>query len=172
MNAQDQPPLLAVDGPVAEFSPCLRWRYTLWRRWKPGPFVQFIGLNPSTADEWKDDPTVRRCIAFAKSWGLSAMCMTNLFGWRDTLPARMKAVADPEGPDNDRHLKAVAGKAGMIIAAWGTHGSHRDRGLHVTQLLGIEIIDDKAFCLGRNMDGSPKHPLYVAANVQLLQFEG
>ena len=86
------------------FSPCRRWRYTLWRDWmddvleleeragnNSAKYAMFIGLNPSTADETRDDPTVRRCVGFAKSWGYGALCMTNIFAWRDTDPAGMKA---------------------------------------------------------------------------------
>ena len=73
----------------ATFSPCRRWRYTLLRRWEPANLivVAFIGLNPSTADETLDDPTIRRCIGFAKAWGAGGMYMLNLFGWRSTDPA-------------------------------------------------------------------------------------
>lgn len=70
------------------FSPCGRYRYTLWREWIGGEgFVQFIGLNPSTATDTEDDPTIRRCINYAKSWGYGGMCMTNLFAYRATLPS-------------------------------------------------------------------------------------
>jgi hypothetical protein len=79
----------------------------------------FVGLNPSTADETSDDPTIRRCIAFAKSWGYSALCMTNLFAYRATDPKIMKKAQYPVGPDNDDYLKMLSAGAGVVIAAWG-----------------------------------------------------
>lgn len=82
----------------AHLSPCRRYRYALWRRWGDGPHAMFIGLNPSTADETADDPTIRRCIAFARAWGYGALCMANLFAYRATQPADMLAQDDPVGP--------------------------------------------------------------------------
>lgn len=144
---------------VCEFSPCRKWRYTLWREWEPllnDKALMVVGLNPSTADEVEDDPTIRRCIDFAKRWGFGALCMTNIFAWRDTLPENMKAAADPVGKDNDRWLKACAKESGMILAAWGKHGSHIGRAAHVLNLL------PQVHCLATNDDNSPRHPLYVA----------
>ena len=93
--------------PVCVFNETRTHRYTLWRTWDSSlPYCQFIGLNPSTADETKDDPTVRRCIAFSKMWGYGALCMTNLFGFRSTDPAGLLTVEDPVG-DNDAHLVRV-----------------------------------------------------------------
>lgn len=119
------------------------------------PYVQFIGLNPSTADETLDDPTIRRCIGFAKSWGYGAMCMTNLFAWRDTDPSKMKLVPHPIGEDNDEWLSEIATNAGLIVAAWGKDGSHLYRGIKVKQLL------PNLHCFKLNKDGSPQHPLYL-----------
>lgn len=147
---------------VCIFSPCRKYRYTLWREWdllNPA-YLMVVGLNPSTADERNDDPTIRRCIGFAKSWGFGALCMTNLFAWRDTDPERMKAESEPVGVENDARLQACATGAGLILAAWGKHGSHMGRGRVVRELL------PSLHCLKRNKDGSPMHPLYVAANTQ------
>lgn len=147
------------------FSPCRKYRYTLWRSWPIVPglnsrhYVQFIGLNPSTADETQDDPTIRRCKAFAKAWGYSAMCMTNLFAWRDTDPLEMKRTADPIGPDNNKWLLEVASGASIIIAAWGKHGSYLYRGARVKQFI------PNLKCLRKNKDGSPEHPLYLPSNL-------
>lgn len=142
--------------PVAVFSPCRRYRYTLWREWFGGEgFAMVIGLNPSTADEVQDDPTVRRCIAYAKSWGYAGLCMTNLFAFRATDPQDMKAVRDPIGPDNDRHLLDCSRQAGIVVAAWGEHGVHLDRAAAVTQLLG------DLHYLRMNQSGQPGHPLYL-----------
>jgi hypothetical protein len=142
--------------PVAVFSPCRRYRYTLWREWIGGDgYAMVVGLNPSTADEVQNDPTVRRCIAYAKSWGFGGLCMTNLFAFRATDPQDMKAVADPIGPDNDRHLLDCARHAGVVVAAWGEHGVHLDRAAAVTQLLG------DLHYLRMNQSGQPGHPLYL-----------
>ncbi len=158
-----------------EFSPCRSYRYTLWREWSDdlfankaqpiGSYLMVIGLNPSTADETLDDPTIRRCKDFAKRWGFQALCMTNLFAWRDTDPDKMKLVADPVGPMNDHWLRECARGAGRVLAAWGKHGSHRGRADEV-----VKMIERELECLGSNGDGSPKHPLYIAANTAPIQF--
>src|ERR1700721_1231138 len=117
-----------------------KYRYTLWREWgairggfrfdpnidfykgSPDQFVQFIGLNPSTADETKDDHTIRRCMNFAKSWNFGAMCMTNLFAFRATEPSDLRKEQFPIGDDNFSHVWNIAAEAGLILAAWGRHG--------------------------------------------------
>ena len=139
------------------FSPCRQYRYTLWREWISGEgYAMFIGLNPSTADETIDDPTIRRCIAFAKSWGYSALCMTNIFAYRSTDPLAMKAIDEPIGQDNSEHLLECARHASVIVAAWGTHGTHRGRADEVRALLGPRL-----HCLKLTKDGHPAHPLYL-----------
>lgn len=116
----------------------------------------FIGLNPSTADEVQDDPTVRRCINFSKEWGYSGLCMTNIFGFRATDPVYMKVQEDPVGPENDKALLEIAENAGVIVAAWGVHGVHLERESKVKALLG-----DRLKCLRLTKDGHPAHPLYL-----------
>lgn len=163
---------------ITQFSPCRKYRYTLWREFYPiraiNPpllplegnqahnFLQVIGLNPSTADETRDDPTIRRCIGFAKTWGFGALCMTNLFAWRDTKPENMKAAPEPCGMENGRWITEVADGAGMILAAWGKHGSFIGRDRNV--MSALKALGKPVHCLKRNNDGSPIHPLYVAAN--------
>jgi hypothetical protein len=161
----------------AIFSSCRKYRYELWRRWAIGPACMFIGLNPSTADELHDDPTVRRCIGYAQRWGYAALCMTNLFAFRATDPKVMKAQDHPVSEwsvltfkvgagdmerefseRNDAHLYAIAATAGIVIAAWGTHGAHLGRGKQVLRIL------PRVYCLGNNADGSPKHPLYLRSD--------
>lgn len=124
-------------------------------------FVMFIGLNPSTADEVNDDPTVRRCIDFSKRWGYGALCMTNIFAWRDTDPEGMKLAVDPVGPRNDDELRKVAAEAGVVVAAWGNHGAHLGRGAAVLRLLSGICVPQ---ALHVNKDGSPSHPLYLSRN--------
>lgn len=145
----------------AVFSPCRKYRYELWRHWQqPEPsYVMFIGLNPSTADETTDDPTIRRCIQFAKDWGYASLCMTNLFAYRATQPKDMKAVDDPVGPENDSTLKRLAEGAGIIVAAWGTHGTHRNRDYDVKKSMAHLSY------LRLTKDGHPSHPLYLPASL-------
>ncbi len=162
------------------FSPDRKYRYTLWRSWpiedllgfessaetSAHKFVQFIGLNPSTADETRDDPTVRRCCGFAKAWGFGAICMTNLFAFRATDPQVMLAEPFPHGAVNNTRLLEIGSGAGLIVAAWGTHGAHLDCGSFVRKMFfdcGLKLHH-----LGLNGDGSPKHPLYLASGTQRL----
>lgn len=143
----------------AEFSPSRAYRYALWRWWdRSKGYAFFIGLNPSTADETLDDPTIRRCKRFAADWGYGGLCMANLFALRATDPKVMQAHPRPVGPDNDKWLKKLAREAGIAIAAWGCHGSHRNRDAVV-----LDMIPEMQ-CLGLTKDGKPRHPLYLPAN--------
>ena len=149
---------------TATLSTCRRYRYTLWRNWagvlgENKGYAMFIGLNPSTADETEDDPTIRRCINFAKSWGYSGLCMTNLFAFRATKPDVMLAQDDPIGPENDRHLQHMAAKAGVVIAAWGTSGVHMDRAEVVKGMV------PKLHYLRLTKAGHPGHPLYLPSDL-------
>jgi hypothetical protein len=142
----------------AIFSPCRKYRYVLWRRWAEdwaSNYAMFICLNPSTADETNDDPTVRRCIKFSKDWGYSGFLMTNLFAYRATKPKDMMAAHDPVGVDNDKHLIEHAAKAGIVIAAWGNHGTYGGRHLKVKAML------PRLHCLKITSSGMPGHPLYL-----------
>lgn len=147
----------------AEFSDCRTYRYALWRRWGWQGYarqVMFVGLNPSTADETEDDPTVRRCIRFAKDWGYSAMLMMNAFAFRATDPRDMKAAAEPVGPGNDEALAYRSTQVGLIVAAWGVH-CPPEREAAVCRAIGRPI-----HCLGRTRGGRPRHPLYLRADTQ------
>jgi len=147
------------------FSPCRTYRYTLWREWIGGEgYAMFVGLNPSTADETQDDPTIRRCISFAKAWGYAGMCMTNLFAYRATDPEDMKAVDDPVGPENDANLMDVARGAGVIVAAWGVHGTHKGRNSAVLAILPA------LHCMALTKDGHPGHPLYLRKTLTPVPF--
>ena len=150
----------------AILSECRTYRYALTRIWGAGPKrCAFIGLNPSTADETADDPTIRRCVGFAKAWGCDGLVMLNLFAFRATDPKVMLAAADPVGPENDAYLKRLVVQEGPTVAAWGVHGSHRGRSLAV-----LDLLEYPLFCLGRTKDGKPKHPLYLPASAPLLPF--
>lgn len=152
-----------IDEPMersATLSACRTYRYVLWRCWARGKYAMFIGLNPSTADEKIDDPTVKRCISFARSWGYGSLCMTNLFAYRATAPAVMKLAADPVGSKNDHALTTLAPGAGVVVAAWGTHGTYRGRDQSVCLLV------PDLHCLRLTKDGYPSHPLYLPASLK------
>lgn len=159
----------------ADFSPCRKYRYTLFRAWwDDGLFVNrdrlnyamFIGLNPSTADETKNDPTIRRCIGFAARWGYNGLCMANLFAFRSTDPRNMKACENPIGHENDRWISAYGCGAGIIIAAWGVNGGFMGRDEDVLKL----VDGSKLKCLRLTKGGFPEHPLYVPRNTEPQKF--
>jgi len=150
----------------AQFSPCRTWRYALWRIWANqtnpeglGRYVAFIGLNPSTADETANDPTVTRCVNYARAWGYDGLYMLNIFAYRATDPKDMRAAADPIGPHNDNAIMMTCSMMELVVAAWGTYGEYRNRAKHVEQLL-LEY-KRQVHCLGVTKHGYPRHPLYV-----------
>src|SRR5262249_29840293 len=136
------------------FSACRSYRYVLWREWdKLNPeYAMFIGLNPSTADEVEDDPTIRRCVGYAKRWGYGALCMTNLFAYRATDRELMNRQPTPVGADNDRWLVECARDAAVVVAAWGADGGHLQRDRAVIRLLGRNLM-----CLSKTKKGRPGH---------------
>lgn len=144
----------------AIFSQDRVYRYVLWRKWGHEGYAMFIGLNPSTADETIDDPTIRRCVAFAKAWGYGALCMTNLFAFRATDPKVMVRAADPVGPENDERLLAVANGAGVRIAAWGTNPAKGALARRCRDT-AVKSIMPALHVLKLTKDGHPAHPLYL-----------
>lgn len=152
----------------AVISECGRYRYALSRQWDANkPMVAFIGLNPSTADANLDDPTIRRCIGFAKRLGAGTLVMLNLFAWRATDPSELWKADDPVGPENDEYLVTIPKAAAISVACWGTHGAFMGRDLEVTAIIG-----DGLMCFGTTKDGFPKHPLYLPKNTNLCPFSG
>ena len=149
----------------AQYSDCERYRYALTRVWEPdGRKALFIMLNPSTATEVQNDPTVERCERRARALGFGAFRVTNIFAWRDTDPRKMRAAADPVGPANDAAIRDGCDWADQVIAAWGAHGEHLERGTAVETLLrqtGLPV-----FSLGLTKHGHPKHPLYIGYQQQ------
>ncbi len=144
----------------AVYSDCERYRYSLTRVWdETGKRVLFVMLNPSTATEVQNDPTVERCERRARVLGYGAFRVTNIFAWRATDPRDMKQAKDPVGPQNDAALSEGADWADHIIAAWGAHGAHRDRGCAVKDQLAL--LNVPLFHLGLTKAGHPKHPLYL-----------
>ena len=149
----------------AHFDPRRIYRYSLGRRWHPtNPMVAFLMLNPSTADENVLDPTLKRCMSFAGQWGYGGMEIVNLFAYRATDPKKFKQVNDPVGPDNDSFIGLAEERNAMVVAAWGVHGTYRDR---VTEVLALRHFVEKWFCLGMTKHGEPRHPLYLAKTTRL-----
>tara|TARA_R110002126_G_scaffold161549_12_gene309408 strand:+ start:3079 stop:3555 length:477 start_codon:yes stop_codon:yes gene_type:complete len=145
----------------AVFSDCRKYRFALWRVWDEAlPSVMFIGLNPSTADESANDPTLTRCIRYAQSWGYGGVCMANIFAFRATDPKVMMSVPDPVGADNDRWLLELSQSAGLVVAAWGNTGRYMGRSDHVRNLI------PNLHCLKLNKSGEPAHPLYQKTQIQ------
>jgi hypothetical protein len=158
--------------PTAVLSDDRRYRYALWR--DTGALggegtVLFVGLNPSTADETENDPTIRRCIGFARDWGFARLAMANVFAFRATDPRALypsDRAIDPVGPENDRWLRELAADSQRVIAAWGASA-------HVTAKREAEVLCALAYtehqaieCLALTKALRPQHPLYVPADKQ------
>lgn len=150
----------------AHFSRCRRFRYALWREWKAdGPKVLMIGLNPSTADATRNDPTIRRCIGFARDWGFGGVWVLNLFAYRATYPRDLKAAVDPVGPRNDAWIRRVARAVDRAVAVWGNHGAMLDRSARVRGMLG-----DRLEVIRLNAGGEPAHPLYLPRGLKPIRW--
>jgi len=150
----------------AKLSECRKYRFALWRTWnEEKPYVMIIGLNPSTADEIENDPTITRCINFAKSWGFGGICMVNLFAYRATSPSEMMSSNDPVGAENDKWLTMLAKDAGIVVAAWGNDGTHLDRSSKIKKLL------PNLHYIKMNKSGEPAHPLYLKADLRPVLME-
>jgi hypothetical protein len=157
--------MIEHDLPNAEFSPCRTWRYVLRRRWAEGSPLGFILLNPSTADETKDDPTIRRCIGYAKDWRFGGVTIGNLFALRSTDPRALLSANDPIGPDNDMALFRISKETkGHVICGWGNYGTINGRGSRVITLLAKWGAEPSALTLTRS--GNPGHPLYLKADIK------
>lgn len=136
------------------------YRYSLGRvlDQKSASTCAWVMLNPSTADAFADDPTIRRCIGFARAWGYDRTIIVNLFALRSTDPRALYSAEDPIGPLNDGAIRGVASTADVVVAAWGKHGALHNRGRQVARL--IAEAGRPLCCLAMNKDGSPAHPLY------------
>lgn len=177
LGDEPAPPLLA--GATADLSIDGRHRYTLGRRWDDGDPVVFVMLNPSTADAAQDDPTIRRCIGYARRLGAPALEVVNLYSLRATKPAELWATpaADRNDPHSDEYLAEAFTAPRIVIAAWGASqptgrrriDEHRARIGEVLDL--IAAGDRQPFALGDlTTDGSPRHPLYLKADAELHPF--
>lgn len=154
----------------ATMSGCSQYRYVLTRQWSVAPALPFIMLNPSTATGALDDPTIRRCMGFARREGAGGIIVGNLFGLRATDPRELALAADPFGPDNEQYLWEIACKANTnhmpIVCAWGEKGDLMGAARRAMGLMVLAMAP--MVCLGRTAHGQPRHPLYVAGD-QLLE---
>jgi len=143
---------------TAAFSRCRQYRYALWRTWNnTQKQVLFICLNPSTADDKNDDPTLIRCINYAKFWGYGGVCIANLFAFKATKPADLLASDSPIGSRNNHWLKKLANQSDLCVAAWGNHGRYLNRSAKVQELI------PNLHYLKITKLGEPAHPLYLKA---------
>ena len=154
----------------ALFSPCEKYRYALWRELKGGfafdgaHEIAFVGLNPSTADESQNDPTVTRCINYARAWGYHQFVMLNAYAYRATDPTDMKAQSEPCGPLNDQVIGEFAERADCIVCAWGNN-CERARHNHLIRELRL-FTSSPILCLKLTKAGYPGHPLYLKNSVE------
>lgn len=156
---------------AAVISKCGAYRYSLTRRWSDAPLLSFVMLNPSTADAKEDDPTIRRCIGFARREGAGGLIVANLYALRSPSPEALWSARDPIGPENGLALLGLAAQAfaqsAPIICAWGAlaRQDQIDGALRMFQ-----TTDARLACLGRTQCGAPRHPLYVRADQPLERF--
>lgn len=152
----------------AKISACGKYRYRLTRG--EGRLLGFVMLNPSTADADTDDPTIRRCVAFARRDGYDGIDVANLYALRATDPAALKTATDPTGGENDHALTLLACSCDVIVCAWGTKALMPSHVHWACGILSAERAGRRAqlVCLGTNKDGSPKHPLYVPKGAPLV----
>lgn len=142
------------------------YRYLLWRVWNPDlPRLLWILLNPSTADESSDDPTLRRVQGFSQSFGYGGLEVVNLFALRSPDPRALAQIVDPVGPENDRYIRGAVVRATKIIAAWGNY-----RMLYGRDHWILSQIAGPIFCLGITRNGNPRHPLYLRGDTVLRSF--
>ncbi len=146
------------------------YRYVLHRVWDAGkPTVLFVLMNPSTADTEVDDPTIAKCQRYARTWGYGAMFIGNTFAYRVTDQKQLLQIADPVGPENDRHILEMAALADLIVLAYGKpHTKLRERGAAVQAMLRNQDHTLHAFKLC--LDGTPSHPLYLPGDLQPVAF--
>lgn len=165
-------PTLVATG--ATFSPCRRYRYSLERVWDParGRCV-FVGFNPSTADAFEDDPTIRRCIDFAHRWGFGAFVMLNLYGIRSTDPKVIRGHEDPVGPGNFGALYLEASRAARLVVAWGALADpYPDHVDDVLETLNTSPGPEPMALGALTASGAPRHPLYLRKSVEPSPYPG
>lgn len=158
----------------ALISPCGLYRYWLKRHWEDDLVgLPVIMLNPSTADAEIDDPTIKRCMEFARREGYGGITVLNVFALRATNPEELKKVNDPNGPDNNDWLKRMMGfhelgGSKIILVAWGANKFAEPRAAQIIDMAkreGAQLV-----CLGTSKNGAPKHPLYIKGDQPFMPF--
>lgn len=151
----------------ATFSRCKRYRYQLVRRWEGGAGrCVIVGLNPSTADAQIDDPTIRRCMCFARDWGFNELIMVNLFAYRTPHPSHLKKCDSPVGPGNRRALRRACESAKRVVVAWGVHGTYLDQAAKFSAIGRAQPL----YCFGLSKNHQPLHPLYQRRDAVLKRY--
>lgn len=162
----DSAGVLCDDRRGAVLSEHREYRYRLWRTYDvEKPTLAWLMLNPSTADETTNDPTIRRCLGYMEDWGFGTIVVGNLFALRATDPSELRQHPNPVGPENDDHLRDICDEADKVIAAWGANGDYQDRGSEVAEMLDVDL-----YALGTTQDGQPVHPLYQPSDADLEVF--
>lgn len=171
MSAARSLPALDWRSPCGAYiDPSQRYRYTLWRTWQPDlPTVVFVMLNPSTADASCVDPTIRRCLNLAHSWGFGRLEVVNLFAFRTPYPRELRRVKSPVGKHNDEFLLDATQRADAVVLAWGNQGGWLQRDQAVLNLLQP---NGRFFCLGKTQSNQPRHPLYSKRDTPLYSVLG
>jgi len=162
---------MTTSGATDRMTNCHRVRLT--RAWLgTGGKCNWIMLNPSTADDVSDDPTIRKCIGFSKRWGFSRLTVTNLFSFRATDPRDLRALVKVDYARavglNDGVLIEEATTSDLVIAAWGTNGGLAGRAEDVMSRVLPEI---PLFCIGLTKNGFPLHPCMAAYTDSPLRFQ-
>jgi hypothetical protein len=160
---------IANSGNSARFSECGRFRYLLTREFGGESTCLFVMLNPSTADAERDDPTIRRCVGFARREGFGRLEVVNLFAFRSTSPSVLFAASDPVGGNNDREVSSALERADLVVVAWGNNADFDTGRVEAVRGL-IERSGVPMKCFGLTAKGQPRHPLYVRANAELVEF--
>lgn len=147
---------------TADISECGQYRYSLTRTWDESlPRVCFVMLNPSTADANVDDPTIRKCIGFAKRWGCGGINVVNLYAWRATDPRELKGLQIGSIPENSAAIRTAMCE--LTVCAWGAVCPRKDLDIQVTRVLCAANLRGIALkCLGYSKNGHPRHPLMLA----------
>lgn len=161
----------------AQVSSCRNYRYQLSRWWGPGKRVAWLMYNPSTADCFEDDATIRKCVGFSREWGFDGLEVINLFAYRSTDPAALRNITDPVGPDFAVYVAAVVNSTEQLICAWGCESELRKmRKLGHNRPIILQAIRScrpnfPLYCLGKSKSGNPYHPLMLAYSTQRVPFE-
>jgi hypothetical protein len=156
----------------AVISECGKFRYRLWREWDSDlPTCCFICLNPSKADANVDDPTIRRCVSFARREGCGRLEVINLYAFRATDPNDLKNAGFPIGAKNDTWIDEICNNANKIVLAWGGISKQvMARADQISRDIWAGFPETQTWCLGKTKGGQPRHPLMLAANTPLVEY--